>query len=145
MRADMRWWTAIALIGICGLSVARGWEIVHFSIAAAKMDSSEERARTSIVWSIVPEVASAALQAELQDKVNIFDLKAANRRRQTISSILLIKPMSSANWLALSGLQFATDQPMEQVVGSFELSMLTGPNEGYLMAERGIFGASIVG
>ena len=28
---------------------------------------------------------------------------------------------------------------MEQVLGSLELSVLTGPNEGYVMAERGIF------
>ena len=32
---------------------------------------------------------------------------------------------------------------MEQVFGSLELSMLTGPNEGYVMAERGIFGVSL--
>ena len=32
---------------------------------------------------------------------------------------------------------------MEQVLGSLELSMLTGPNEGYVMAERGIFAVSL--
>ena len=32
---------------------------------------------------------------------------------------------------------------MEQVFGSLELSMLTGPNEGYVMAERAIFGVSL--
>jgi hypothetical protein len=33
MRADIRFWTAIFLIGICGFSVTRGWSIVHFSLA----------------------------------------------------------------------------------------------------------------
>ena len=51
--------------------------------------------------------------------------------------------MSSYDWLSLSGLQLITDQPMEQVFASLELSMLTGPNEGYFMAERGLFGASL--
>ena len=32
---------------------------------------------------------------------------------------------------------------MERVLGSLRLSMLTGPNEGYAMAERGIFGVSL--
>ena len=32
---------------------------------------------------------------------------------------------------------------MERVLGSLKLSMLTGPNEGYAMAERGIFGVSL--
>ena len=31
----------------------------------------------------------------------------------------------------------------ERVLGSLRLSMLTGPNEGYAMTERGIFGVSL--
>ena len=40
-------------------------------------------------------------------------------------------------------MQLVTDQPMEQVLESLKLSTLTGPNEGYVMAERGIFGVSL--
>ena len=57
--------------------------------------------------------------------------------------ILSVKPLSSTDWLSLSGMQLITDQPMEQVLGSLRLSRLTGPNEGYVMAERGLFGASL--
>ena len=32
---------------------------------------------------------------------------------------------------------------MEDVLGSLKLSMLTGPNEGYVMTERGVFGVSL--
>ena len=32
---------------------------------------------------------------------------------------------------------------MDQVFGSFVLSTMTGPNEGYVMAERGMFGVSL--
>ena len=143
MRADIRLWTAIALIGICGFSVTRGWVIVHFSFAMATPDSSEKRDEIVNSWSSVPEVASAALQAELREKIDISDQKAANSRREALSSILSIKPLSSVDWLSLSGWQLVTDQPMEQVFGSLELSMVTGPNEGYVKAERGIFGVSL--
>ena len=94
-------------------------------------------------WTAAPDVASAALQAELREKINTSDPKAANSRREALSSILSIKPLSSVDWLSLSGMQLVTDQPMEQVLESLKLSMLTGPNEGYLMAERGIFGVSL--
>ena len=94
-------------------------------------------------WTAVPDVASAALQAELKEKIDISDPKAANSRREALSSILSIKPLSSLDWLSLSGMQLVTDQPMEQVLESLELSMVTGPNEGYVMAERGIFGVSL--
>ena len=57
-------------------------------------------------WTAVPDVASAALQAELREEINISDPKAANSRRETFSSILSIKPLSSFGWLSLSGLRW---------------------------------------
>src|SRR5271169_5454172 len=143
MRTDIRLWTAIAIIGICGFSVARGWGIVHFSLAMANIDSSEKRAEIVNTWSSAPDVASTALQADLTEDINPSDLIATTRRREGLSAILSIKPLSSMDWLSLSGLQQVTDQPMEQVFDGLKLSMLTGPNEGYLMAERGIYGVSL--
>ena len=131
------------MIGICALSVARGLSIVYFSVASANIGSSENRAETIHKWTAVPGIASAALQSELTEKINPSDLKAANRQRETLSAILSIKPLSSMDWLLLSGMQLITDQPMEQVLGSLLLSTMTGPNEGYVMADRGIFGASL--
>ena len=83
------------------------------------------------------------MKAELREKIDISDPKAANSRREALSAILSIEPLSSVNWLSLSGMQLVTDQPMEQVLESLELSMVTGPNEGYVMADRGIFGVSL--
>jgi hypothetical protein len=143
LRADIRFWTAIVLVGICGFSVARGWSIVHFSFATANIDVFENWTEAFRPWTAVPGVASVALQAELKEDINISDPKAANGRRETFSSILSIRPSSSLGWLSLAGLQWVTHQPQERVTGSFRLSMLTGPNEGYVMAERGIFGASL--
>jgi hypothetical protein len=143
MRADIRFWTAIAMIGICALSVGRGLSIVHFSLAVANIHSSENRAETIHNWTAVPGVASSALQSQLKEKIDASDLKAANSRREALAAILSIKPLSSMDWLSLSGLQLLTDQPLEQVLGSLLLSTMTGPNEGYVMAERGIFGASL--
>jgi hypothetical protein len=143
MRAAIRVCTTIVLIGICGFSVARGLGIVQFSLALAEVNSSAQRAEIADIWSTAPEVASTALQADLTDQINPSDQNAANRRRQTLTKLALIQPMSSYSWLSLSGLQLITDQPMEQVFASLELSMLTGPNEGYFMAERGLYGVSL--
>src|SRR5262249_31875156 len=131
MRADIRFWTAIALIGLCGFSIAKGWGIVHFSIATANIDVFENWAEAFNPWTAVPEVASSALQAELKEEIDISDPKAANGRRETFSSIVSIRPAASLSWLSLSGLQWATHQSMAQVGESLKLSMLTGPNEGY--------------
>ena len=143
MRADVRLWTAIAIIGICGFSIAQGLGIVQFSLATANINSSQKRAQIIETWSSAPDVASAALKLALTEKINASDRKAADGRRDALSSILSIEPLSSVNWLSLSSLQLITDQPMEQVFASLELSMLTGPNEGYVMADRGLFGVSL--
>src|SRR5262245_56295078 len=105
--------------------------------------SSESGAETIAMWATVPGVASTALQSKLKEKINPSDLTAANGRREALSAILSIEPLSSRGWLALSGVQLITDQPMEQVLGALMLSMVTGPNEGYVMADRGIFGVSL--
>ena len=143
MRADIRLLTAIVMIGICGFSIVRGFGIVRFSLAMANVDSSEQRAEIVSSWSSAPDVASRALRADLTYQINLSDQKSANRRRQTLCALVSIKPMSSYDWLAVSGLQFVTDRPMEQVFDSLELSMLTGPNEGYVMGERAVFAVSL--
>ena len=143
MRASIRLLTAIALIAICGFSVAQGWRIVHFSLATMNIDSSEKRAEIANTWRAVPGLASTALQADLTDEINPSDMMVAYRRREILSAILSIKPLSSMDWLSLSGMQLVTDQPMEDVLESLKLSMLTGPNEGYVMTKRGVFGVSL--
>ena len=143
MRADMRLATAIVVIGICGFAVARGVSIARFALALADVDSAETRAAIAKNWGAAPDVASTALQADLNYQINPSDQKAAEHRRQTVAALALIEPMSSSNWLSLSGLQLITDQPMDQVFDSLELSMLTGPNEGDVAAERALFEASL--
>jgi len=143
MRADIRLLTAIVMIGICGFSIVRGFGIVRFSLAMANVDSSEQRAEIVSSWSSAPDVASRALRADLTYQIKRTGQKSVNRRRQTLSALVSIKPMSSYDWLAVSGLQFVTDRPMEQVFDSLELSMLTGPNEGYVMGERAAFAVSL--
>ena len=143
MRADTRLCTAIVMIGICGFSVARGFGILHFSLAMANIDSSEKRGEIVNTWKSAPDVASTDLLADLTYQINPSDQKAADRRRQTLSALVSIKPMSSYSWLSLSGLQLITDQPMEQVFDSLEMSMLTGPYEDYVVVDRRFYGVSL--
>jgi hypothetical protein len=142
MRADIRFWTAIALIGICGFAAVSGWNIAHFSFAMMGIDSSKKPAEARM-WTSVAGVASTAWQAATADKIDPSDLTAANDRREALSAFLSIKPLSSYVWLVLSDMELASAQPMEGVLDSLRLSALTGPNENYVMVERGILGLSL--
>ena len=131
------------MMAICAFAVFRGLSIVQFSLVMANLGSDEHSAEALNRWSAAPGIGSAALQSQLKQGVDASDLKAANSRREALAAIVSIKPLSSNDWLSLSGMQLMTDQPMEQVLGSLMLSMVTGPNEGYAMTERGIFGVSL--
>ncbi len=143
MRVDTRFWTAIVVIGFCGLAVARGWSILHFSVAMANVESWEKRGQIAGAWTGVSGVASTALKTELEGKFDASDWKASNRRRDDLLALLAMKPASSTDWLSLSRLELLTAQPKAQIMGSLLLSWVTGPNEGYVMVERGIFGLSL--
>lgn len=143
MLADLRLWTAIVLIAICGFSVTQGARIVHFSMATANIDLSENRAGTINRWTSVPGIALTALKIKLKEKFDASDPIAANNRRKTLSAVLSSEPLSSYNWLLLSDMQRATAQPTTRILSSLKLSALTGPNEGYIMPQRGIFSVSI--
>ena len=143
MRASIRLLTAIALIAMSGLSVAQGWRIVHFSLATMNIDSSEKRAEITNTWRAVPGLASIALQADLTDEINPSDMMAAYRRREILSATSFDQAIVFVDWFSLSGMQLVTNQSMEDVLASLKLSMLTGPNEGYVMTKRGVFGVSL--
>ena len=143
MRVTIRLLTAIALIVISGIAVARGWAIVRFFLANTNIVSSEKRARTADAWRATSGIISTALNDELADETNQSDIIAAYRRRELLSAILSIKPLSSMDWLSLSKAELMTHQSIEDAFGSLELSVLTGPNEGYVMGERAVFALSL--
>jgi hypothetical protein len=142
MRAQIRFCTAIVVIGICVAAVVLGWNIAHFSLAMMNVDSSKRR-MDAAAWVSVPGIAATARHAEMMDKINPSDLTAANDRREALSAFLSIKPLSSYYWVLLASMEFATAQRMDDVLDALTLSALTGPNEGYVMVERGIFGLSV--
>src|SRR5690348_14303613 len=143
MRVTIRLLTAIALIVISGVAVAQGWGIVRFFLASMNIVSSEKRARIADASRATSGITSTSLKDELADETNQSDIIAAYRQRELLSAILFIEPLSSMDWLTLARMELITRQPMEQVLESIKLSVLTGPNEGYIMGERAIFAVSL--
>jgi hypothetical protein len=142
-RIDTRLWTAIVVITLCGLALMQGFSVLHFAVALANVDPAETRAKAMGAWTSVPGIASTALKTELADKFDASDWKASNRRRDELSALLAIKPLSPTVWLAFSRVQLTTAQPRSQMLGSLLLSWVTGPNEGYMLGERGAFGLTL--
>ena len=105
------------MIALCGVALTQGFSVLHFSVALANVDPAEPRAKTMGAWTSVPGVASTALKTELADQFDPSDWKASHQRRDELSALLAIKPLSSKDWLAFSGMQLTTAQPRPQILG----------------------------
>jgi len=140
MRTTIRLLTATVVIVLSGISVAQGWEIVRFFLAGVNVVSSPRRAVFADTLRARSGVLSTALFDDLNDEAKQSDVIAPYRRRELLPEILSIRPLSSMDWFSLSRAELMTNQSMDDVFSTLELSMLTGPNEGSVMEERRFFG-----
>jgi hypothetical protein len=68
------------------------------------------------------------------------DLDGGERRADDLVALLSVRPLSSRNWLSLAEIRLITARPKEEVRTALKMSWVTGPNEGVLMWQRGVFG-----
>ena len=137
---EARLLTALAVIGLCGLAVSRGFDVIRFANAKVGVSAYERRADAVRRWTGVPGVAGAALEVSLTDPVDATTIAGGRRRSDELAAIISVRPLSSMKWLALAGTRVVTEQSFDKVLAALSLSSLTGPNEGYVMSQRGIFG-----
>jgi hypothetical protein len=134
---------AIAIIGLCGLAMLRGLEIVRFSMAEALLDSGVNRYDVLRPWLNVPGLAYSARTSALSTVNDWNDKSAVFARRDQETEILTVKPLSADFWLLLADMRRIAGDDPSRAVEALTMSMLIGRNEGYLMAERGLFAVSI--
>jgi len=132
--------TALAVLGLCGFALSRGWEITRFAEARSHFGAHEKQTDAVKRWTTVPGLAGAALVASLMRVADAGDIDDTRRRAEGLAAILSVHPLSSTDWLSLSGIWLVTGQPYERVLGALAMSSVTGPNEGSVMLQRAIFG-----
>jgi hypothetical protein len=137
----MRVLTALAIIALCLFAVVRGWHMAEF--AQAQRISSRSDVNDLRRWVGVPGVTSAALQATLARTAAVSDVKGARQRAERLTALLSVRPLSSEEWLSLAQMRLITGQPEKGVQSAWLMSSVTGPNEDYVMWQRGLFGLFI--
>lgn len=130
--------TIFVVVGACTYTAMRGYEVVEFSVALERRGSDE--GEHILRWRNVPGVSGAAIEESL--KRIPFGMGSANaqNRADELTSLLGVRPLSSTDWLSLAGVQVAAGGPNDRVLSALTMSQLSGPNEGILMLQRGLFG-----
>jgi hypothetical protein len=137
---EIRFLTASIIIVAGLMTASKGWSIAHFSSVRSGFASPGYPAETIRAWTSVRGLASAVLEAALSQVESPNDLPAARGRRDQLIEIVSVKPLSSVHWLSLAGAWLVTGQPVDKIATALSLSSVTGPNEGFVMLRRGIFG-----
>jgi hypothetical protein len=141
----VRFLTAAAILALCSLAMIRGWNIVRFVHARAHLGADETGREEIHSWDNVPGLRDVALQASLIKIANMTDTDGARKRADDLSELLSVRPMSSVNWLSLSGMRLVAGRYQKEILSALEMSWVTGPNEGSIMLQRGVFGLLLWG
>ena len=139
-RKRTRLLTTLVVLGLCSVAVLRGWSIVRFVDLRVHLGSGEKAAVSIRSWVGIPGIGSAALQGSLTQLTDATDIDGARKRADDLSALLSVRPLSPVNWLSLSGMRLVGGQNEKEVLSALEMSWVTGPNEGSIMLERGVFG-----
>lgn len=134
-RWMIRGGTALLILALCSPAVLRGWDILQFSRA----DVNGEDTRP---WAGVSGLTFSALESSLTALADSTDKAQIAKRKNEITEVLSMRPLAAEYWLTLAELRVMGDEPLLKALDALTLSTLTGPNEGYLITQRGIFGVS---
>lgn len=132
-----RFWTALLVIGLAGLTVPRSLTLTRFALIDGAADDASAAPR---LQPFVNETSVGYLA-----RARLFELVETDAGRQVedLRDLLTAQPLGSRAWLALAAAQLASGAPKDKVFGALAMSNLTGPNEGQTMSERANFGVPL--
>ena len=125
--------TALAVIGICLWPLWQGFNVIRFAMAYSTPAALQP-------WFAVSGLAFDAREGALTLVNDCSDEMTIRKRRDEIAEILAIRPLSSRYWLQLAEARVDAHDVLAKVIDALDLSVVTGPNEGYMITQRGFFG-----
>jgi hypothetical protein len=131
--------TALMIIAACAVIAMRGWSIAQFAFAYAELDDNADLHEPLAPWKDEPGLSFVEREATLTQVGSWDDIAKTAARRDELSELLAVKPMSPGFWLSLARMRFASSEDMGSVARALEMSVLTGANEGSLMWQRAGF------
>ena len=135
-RQTIRVMTSLVVIALCLWPVWKGYDLIRFGMA----QSASSPAEAVRPWLDDPGVAFDAREIALTPDDASGDEQTARKRRDEIMAILAIRPLSSSYWLKLAEARLDNGEPLSKALEDVEMSAITGPNEEYMITQRGLFG-----
>jgi hypothetical protein len=138
MRGPLR---LLTLVAICAVSIPaafRGASIAHFAVTQIRVSGGSDGMEALRGWRDTNGVAAAARDPALLGAAT--DQEALARQKNALKDYLAVKPLSPFRWLALADAELSSGGPIDVTIRDYEMSVITGPYEGYLMSRRAMLG-----
>lgn len=139
---ELRFVTAVAVIGLSAFAAYRGAEIVRFSLAMGSLKTAT-RAATLRSWYSVPGLGQIAREAALPRELDATSSEELTRQYDALTDYLSVTPAASLQWLMLAAARLLLGETNDSVIAAYQMSVVTGPNENDVIVERSKFGLSI--
>ena len=139
----IRFATSLVIMGLCIFVAPRGWSTAHFAMMRSKGAGTEADNDAIRPWIGTSGITAAAIRASLTQMTDAADLDGIARQADEFAALLSVRPLSSRTWLSLAEMRLVIGRPKAEVLDALNMSRLTGPNEGALMYQRGVFGLLI--
>jgi hypothetical protein len=130
---NIRSLTALAVVGLCGWPVWQGVNVIRYEMAGPEPEALRP-------WVAVPGLASAVREYSMTLVDDSSDDKTIRARRDELTEMLAIRPLSSRFWMYLADSRIDAHEDPAKAIDALKLSAVTGPNEGDMITLRGLFG-----
>jgi hypothetical protein len=127
----IRYISAFVIIAVCIVAIIQGVKIIRFT----QLEISH---KTEEIDAFRPWVGTAGVTAAALADLLKLAQKPADRN-PILLRFLAERPLSSADWLSLAGMRLALGRPNKEILAALSLSLVTGPDEGGVMWQRGVF------
>ena len=144
--------TAVAVAALCGYAAAQGGDL---ALAAARARGNEDArpgsgpgdrpgmaGGTARRWLGLPGLGRSPSNLPLA-QIAALDPETGKRQARELAALVAARPLSSQAWLALAVFRLIARDDPASVLAALRLSWLTGPNEGGVQWQRGVFGLAL--
>lgn len=127
--------TALVVAASCGAAAFAGGDL---ALSAAHAPGGDRARR----WLGIPGLGHSALDLPLA-QVAAIDPGTGARQVREVTALIAARPLSTPAWLSLAVFRLVARENPARVLAALHLSWLTGPNEGSVRWQRGIFGLAL--
>jgi hypothetical protein len=128
--------TTLFILCACLSTMWLGSEIVRFRVAQERISDPTERAKSLQDWKSIGGLSISAREAKLALPIDQSGASGIEKRIEDLRDVLALRPLASEDWLFLARELFVKGKSVDKALIALNMSVLTGPNEGSIAAQR---------